>query len=283
MSYCAYGSGFVKFLPITEEEAATQVTRLLRHVRKDFSIDGITDKQSASLKLEAMLCGILKKIAYGVDIDDQTGSIADSLCVDLSFNGNYNKDSWASSLDLLSPIVEAGEICFIGEDDSHFRLIFRDGTWAGDNGHVCWDGSFNMQNCIFAHSHSDEVPDCYTPEENNPYPLCTGQEKEPCASCNLWKDFDTYSAPDPYRSLMRRLKEEPLQHRNDITYIMDLCEEAAEVIEALSGQCRAAQNAMLLLACGKCCSICSVTDCQDKGNPSLCSSFQWNFLEERKE
>lgn len=129
MSYCAYGSGFIKFVPITEEEAATQVTRLLHHVR----IDGTTDEQCASLKLEAVLCEILKKIAYGITLGDKVGSITDSLCINLSFDGRYDTIFWWPSLELLSPIVETGEIRFIGEDDCHFWLIFRNGTWIEDN------------------------------------------------------------------------------------------------------------------------------------------------------
>ena len=32
-------------------------------------------------------------------------------------------------------------------------------------------------------------PDCYTPETNNPYPLCVGNGTEKCRECCLWTDL----------------------------------------------------------------------------------------------
>ncbi len=28
-------------------------------------------------------------------------------------------------------------------------------------------------------------PECFTPEENNPYPLCTGKDMPECENCQL--------------------------------------------------------------------------------------------------
>lgn len=34
-----------------------------------------------------------------------------------------------------------------------------------------------------------ETPDCYTPETDNPYPLCVGNNTEKCRECCLWADL----------------------------------------------------------------------------------------------
>lgn len=35
-----------------------------------------------------------------------------------------------------------------------------------------------------------DTKDCFTPEENNPYPLCVGQGKEECKDCQLRADWE---------------------------------------------------------------------------------------------
>ena len=34
-----------------------------------------------------------------------------------------------------------------------------------------------------------EEPECFTPEENNPYPLCVGNGNERCNECCLYVDY----------------------------------------------------------------------------------------------
>ncbi len=34
-----------------------------------------------------------------------------------------------------------------------------------------------------------ESPECFTPEENNPYPLCVGNGNEECGKCCLYVDY----------------------------------------------------------------------------------------------
>ncbi len=36
----------------------------------------------------------------------------------------------------------------------------------------------------------DGVPDCYTPETDNPYPLCVGNGSPLCEKCSLYKGLD---------------------------------------------------------------------------------------------
>jgi len=40
-----------------------------------------------------------------------------------------------------------------------------------------------------------EHPECYTPEQNNPYPLCIGRDKPECEECQLRADWEP---DDPY-------------------------------------------------------------------------------------
>lgn len=120
---------------------------------------------------------------------------------------------------------------------------------------------FNMQTCIFARA------------------------KENCKQLTCRNP--SYTGPkaelNPHITFAKRLTEEPLQHCNDITYIMGLCEEAAAIITMLSEKCISAEHAMMLLAQGQCCSICTTTNCSDRGNPCLCSSFQWDVPPGRRE
>ena len=36
----------------------------------------------------------------------------------------------------------------------------------------------------------DGVPDCYTPETDNPYPMCVGNGSPLCEKCSLYKNLD---------------------------------------------------------------------------------------------
>jgi len=38
--------------------------------------------------------------------------------------------------------------------------------------------------------------DCFTPEANNPYPLCIGQNRPECKDCQLRADWSTENYPD---------------------------------------------------------------------------------------
>lgn len=250
MSYHVYGSGFIKFIPFTETEEKIQVDRLKKLL--SFPADNIS-KRVKTENLESLLSLIIKD-NFWIEIDSLSGSVKDGLSMDITFDGKYHDDSWSSFVNLVSPITDSGEIVFQGEDNAYFRLIFRNGEWNEDSGYICWDGSFNMQTCIFARA------------------------KENCKQLTCRNP--SYTGPkaelNPHITFAKRLTEEPLQHRNDITYIMGLCEEAAAIITMLSEKCISAEHAMMLLAHGQCCSICATTDCPDRGKPCLCSSFQWD-------
>lgn len=40
-----------------------------------------------------------------------------------------------------------------------------------------------------------EKPECFMPEENNPYPLCVGRDLPDCINCQLRADWEP---DDPY-------------------------------------------------------------------------------------
>ena len=42
------------------------------------------------------------------------------------------------------------------------------------------------------------TPDCFTPEKDNPYPLCVGGKPE-CNDCCLYVDYEKYH--DPYEEV----------------------------------------------------------------------------------
>ena len=58
----------------------------------------------------------------------------------------YHEDDIKEMLRSFAPYVEIGEIEFVGEDDSLWRFIFKDGKWYEENGLVIYDedGGFEI-------------------------------------------------------------------------------------------------------------------------------------------
>ena len=40
-----------------------------------------------------------------------------------------------------------------------------------------------------------DPPECFTPEPDNPYPLCIGKDMKRCKKCQLWAEWEP---EDPY-------------------------------------------------------------------------------------
>ena len=56
--------------------------------------------------------------------------------------GDYSKyyeDDTYEVLDKIAPLVESGEIEYSGEDESHWRFIFKDGTWNEEYGYIHYE------------------------------------------------------------------------------------------------------------------------------------------------
>lgn len=59
-------------------------------------------------------------------------------------NGKYRDEDVISILEQIKPSVINGEICFTGEDDSHWRFVYRNGNWEEEQGEI----SYNSDNQI---------------------------------------------------------------------------------------------------------------------------------------
>ena len=58
--------------------------------------------------------------------------------LDLYGDEKYYEEEVRAFLNLFLPCIESGEIDFIGEDDSIWRMIFRDGHWDEESGAIVY-------------------------------------------------------------------------------------------------------------------------------------------------
>lgn len=60
--------------------------------------------------------------------------------------GDYSKyyeEDATGTLTEIAPLVESGEIEYSGEDDNHWRFIFKDGTWDEEYGSVYYESEMS--------------------------------------------------------------------------------------------------------------------------------------------
>lgn len=57
----------------------------------------------------------------------------------LSYDGNFHEDYVEEYLNKLAPYVESGEIEMSGEEETHWKYVFKDGGWAEVAGHIMYD------------------------------------------------------------------------------------------------------------------------------------------------
>ena len=57
----------------------------------------------------------------------------------LSYDGNFHEDEALEYLRKLAPYVESGEIEMSGEEETHWKYVFKDGKWVEINGHIVYD------------------------------------------------------------------------------------------------------------------------------------------------
>jgi len=60
-------------------------------------------------------------------------------CIEFYTSDKYHEDDVIKTLDSLLPYITEGEVCYDGEDDTHWRFILRDGNWIEQNGHIVYD------------------------------------------------------------------------------------------------------------------------------------------------
>ena len=74
-------------------------------------------------------------------------------------NGKYHDDEVYSFLNRITNITESGEIKFHGEDDTHWRFIFKDNEWKEESGKVCYESDFGDKD-EFIGRIIDVIQDC---------------------------------------------------------------------------------------------------------------------------
>lgn len=64
--------------------------------------------------------------------------------IELSGHDKYREEDVCVALNLIREITESGEIDYTGEDDSHWRIYFKDGEWEDESGAVYYDSEIHL-------------------------------------------------------------------------------------------------------------------------------------------
>lgn len=106
MGYYAAGGGYVIYeKPITDEQAK------------------IVDEQ------------------FGEWVWTEECGTTDGRIVDMAYDGKYYSDEVETVLDKLAELgpIKEGELEFSGEDNCHWRFLYKDGAWIEQLGHIVYD------------------------------------------------------------------------------------------------------------------------------------------------
>lgn len=76
-------------------------------------------------------------------IFNETYYDSDRRYFDFGGEDKYDEEKFSAILEKINPITERGEIEFTGEDNSHWRWIFKDGLWKDESGYVYYDSEIN--------------------------------------------------------------------------------------------------------------------------------------------
>lgn len=104
-------------------------------------MSGIIRLNSDKIKKE----GIDDPIRFVEELNDKTIEIVLGInkvdySIDIDAYESYSEDMWSQFLAEIAKITDDGEIKFSGEDDSHWRFVFRDGAFDEDIGSILYDG-----------------------------------------------------------------------------------------------------------------------------------------------
>lgn len=106
MGYCASWSGYITFTQSPDEETVLE----------------LNDKLNIN------------------DYDEETK------CLSVCDDNKYYDDIIKSALELAKPITKCGEIEFTGEDEDHWRFIFKDGDWVEEHGNIYYESDIAHAN-----------------------------------------------------------------------------------------------------------------------------------------
>lgn len=86
--------------------------------------------------------------------------------LDIGGYHKYYENEVYEALNKLSPIVQEGEIHYVGEDGSHWRFKLNDGGWFEENGFVFYDSNLPVRN-EFINQVIDRVQSCLKHSEGD--------------------------------------------------------------------------------------------------------------------
>lgn len=104
----------------------------------------------------------IEKIAAKIvddTIEEDMTFFKDDLSLQFGGDGKYYEDSWHEFLSAIKPYTESGEITFNGEDDWHWRFVFKSGEWKEENGAIVYGGVY----AIYLINHDADSPYCNVP------------------------------------------------------------------------------------------------------------------------
>lgn len=118
MGYYANGSGNILFTSALSDEDYKTVGDILSET---FEYDGFQARRETSVS------------------KPQT-------TIDFWVDGKYYQSSVEDTLNKMIPFgIKDGEICYVGEDQSMWRFIFRDTKWVEENGYIEYGNIFTVE------------------------------------------------------------------------------------------------------------------------------------------
>lgn len=99
---------------------------------------------SGSLKLKENIDQDDKNELYDAFEDLEYDEKTKLLCI--SGHSKYYEDEIETALNYIKNNVEEGSIEFTGEDDCHWRFIFKNGSFTEESGYLMYDSDFPEKN-----------------------------------------------------------------------------------------------------------------------------------------
>lgn len=79
------------------------------------------------------------------NLDLSVNNVDDYLAIDCYLNDNYNEDDVYDFLRKITPyVLNCDNIEFTGEDDTHWRFVFKGGRFYEQNGHIEYEEPGNV-------------------------------------------------------------------------------------------------------------------------------------------
>lgn len=124
MGYVAYGSGTIK-IPVEDQDDAYRA--------------GMTALADADLSWSTSNDDLLDVLVVAFDQTDRADTYSGSPDEFLvAHTDKYHDDEAHAVYDAIAPFVTEGVVDYTGEEETHWRVRFRNGTWSEHNGEIVY-------------------------------------------------------------------------------------------------------------------------------------------------